>query len=154
MPGLRRDRVSSLLDLLGRDSLALPQALTELVVDALRHQLPQPPVDRLRHEQAGGVAADVDTGVGHQESLSKRAISAAALDDEVVAAAVLHDVLQRSDLSADVIEQRFGPRVRALVETLTEDPGLADYEELARLRTTLDENRARGEISAAGSRRA
>src|SRR6185437_14792429 len=37
---------------------------------ALGHQLAEPVVARLRHEQAGGVAADVDAGVGHAHSAS------------------------------------------------------------------------------------
>jgi (p)ppGpp synthase/HD superfamily hydrolase len=49
--------------------------------------------------------------------------------EQVVAAGVLHDVLEDTDTSAKVLEARFGREVAALVAAVTEDPGIGDYEE-------------------------
>ena len=46
-------------------------------------------------------------------------------DPEVLAAAILHDVLEDTDTRAEEIEEEFGKRVRTLVEELTDDKGLA-----------------------------
>jgi (p)ppGpp synthase/HD superfamily hydrolase len=46
--------------------------------------------------------------------------------DEIVSAALLHDVLEKSDTGRDELEARFGPRVATLVEALTDDPAIAD----------------------------
>jgi (p)ppGpp synthase/HD superfamily hydrolase len=50
-------------------------------------------------------------------------------DDEVVAAALLHDVLEETGGDGSEIERRFGPGVGALVSVLTEDASIADYED-------------------------
>ncbi|HEY6550941.1 MAG TPA: HD domain-containing protein [Solirubrobacterales bacterium] len=49
--------------------------------------------------------------------------------DEVLAAALLHDVVEKSDIGIDEVHQRFGDVVANLVEALTEDETIADYEE-------------------------
>jgi (p)ppGpp synthase/HD superfamily hydrolase len=49
--------------------------------------------------------------------------------DEVLAAALLHDVLEKSDMEASEIRERFGDRVADLVEALTEDETIDLYEE-------------------------
>jgi HD domain len=49
--------------------------------------------------------------------------------DEVLAAGLLHDVLENSELSAEVLRGRFGEEVAELVEALTEDAAIEDYEE-------------------------
>jgi (p)ppGpp synthase/HD superfamily hydrolase len=53
----------------------------------------------------------------------------AGYSDEVVAAGVLHDVLENSDTGAPEIEDRFGPNVAELVTALTEDPTIEDEAE-------------------------
>ncbi len=45
-------------------------------------------------------------------------------DEEVLIAAVLHDVLEDTPTSAAEVEERFGARVRALVEALSDDKSL------------------------------
>jgi len=50
-------------------------------------------------------------------------------DDEVLAAALLHDVVEKSETPGSAIRGRFGDRVGDLVEALTEDETIADYEE-------------------------
>jgi hypothetical protein len=48
--------------------------------------------------------------------------------DHVVAAAVLHDVLEDTDVSAAELEERFGPEVARLVELVSDDPAIEDEE--------------------------
>ncbi len=49
--------------------------------------------------------------------------------DEVVAAALLHDVVEKSETGAAEIRERFGDTVGDLVEALTEDETIPAYEE-------------------------
>jgi (p)ppGpp synthase/HD superfamily hydrolase len=49
--------------------------------------------------------------------------------DHVVAAAVLHDVLEDTDAGAAELERRFGPDVARLVELVSDDPAIDDEEE-------------------------
>lgn len=49
--------------------------------------------------------------------------------DEVVAAGLLHDVVEKSDTGIDDVRERFGDVVADLVEALTEDESIDDYEE-------------------------
>jgi guanosine-3',5'-bis(diphosphate) 3'-pyrophosphohydrolase len=49
--------------------------------------------------------------------------------DHVVAAAVLHDVLEDTDAAPAELEQRFGPDVARLVELVSDDPSIAAEEE-------------------------
>jgi (p)ppGpp synthase/HD superfamily hydrolase len=48
--------------------------------------------------------------------------------DHVVAAAVLHDVLEDTEAQRSDLEQRFGPEVAELVATVSDDPSIADTE--------------------------
>jgi (p)ppGpp synthase/HD superfamily hydrolase len=48
--------------------------------------------------------------------------------DHVVAAAVLHDVLEDTDADAPEIERRFGADVALLVELVSDDPSIEDEE--------------------------
>jgi GTP diphosphokinase / guanosine-3',5'-bis(diphosphate) 3'-diphosphatase len=50
-------------------------------------------------------------------------------DDEVLAAALLHDVVEKSEIEVDEVRERFGDRVADLVDALTEDETIEDYEE-------------------------
>ncbi len=45
-------------------------------------------------------------------------------DRELLSAAVLHDVLEDTEVTAEEIEAEFGPRVRQVVEALTDDKQL------------------------------
>lgn len=49
--------------------------------------------------------------------------------DEVLAAALLHDVVEKSETSAAEVRQRFGDTVGDLVDALTEDETIPAYEE-------------------------
>jgi (p)ppGpp synthase/HD superfamily hydrolase len=50
----------------------------------------------------------------------------AGYQDEVVAAGVLHDVLEDTDAVRSDLESRFGSRVAELVEAVTDDPTIED----------------------------
>ena len=50
----------------------------------------------------------------------------AGYQDEVVAAGVLHDVLEDTDAERSDLESRFGNRVAELVEAVTDDPTIED----------------------------
>jgi GTP diphosphokinase / guanosine-3',5'-bis(diphosphate) 3'-diphosphatase len=49
--------------------------------------------------------------------------------DHVVAAAVLHDVLEDTDVDRSELESRFGAEVAELVAVVTDDPSIQDEEE-------------------------
>lgn len=49
--------------------------------------------------------------------------------DEVLAAALLHDVAEHTELEPDALLGRFGEEVTGLVGALTEDPEIEPYEE-------------------------
>jgi (p)ppGpp synthase/HD superfamily hydrolase len=49
--------------------------------------------------------------------------------DEVVAAGVLHDVLEDTDAERQELEARFGGGVAELVEAVSDDPAIEDHEE-------------------------
>jgi (p)ppGpp synthase/HD superfamily hydrolase len=69
-------------------------------------------------------------------------IAGAGLGEEAEAAALLHDVVEDSDVGLAEIGRRFGPRVAEIVSALTEDDRIDDYEE------RKDEHRRR--VEAAG----
>ncbi len=52
--------------------------------------------------------------------------------DEVLAAALLHDVVEKSEIESGGLRERFGDEVADLVEALTEDKTIAEYEERKR----------------------
>ncbi|MEA2376164.1 MAG: hypothetical protein QOD13_71 [Thermoleophilaceae bacterium] len=71
----------------------------------------------------------------------------AGYSDEVVAAGVLHDVLEDTDVELDELERRFGPEVAGLVAAVSDDPSIEDD---ARRKAALREQVARaGECAAA-----
>ncbi|MGH2973769.1 MAG: HD domain-containing protein [Solirubrobacterales bacterium] len=49
--------------------------------------------------------------------------------DQTIAAALLHDVVEKSETESDEVRRCFGDPVADLVEALTEDQEIADYEE-------------------------
>lgn len=54
-------------------------------------------------------------------------LSGRGFDDEVVAAGLLHDVVEDTDAGIDDVRERFGDRVAAIVAAVTEDPSMSDY---------------------------
>ena len=68
-----------------------------------------------------------DTNIDHPTAVAEL-LNRAGFGDEVVAAAFLHDVVEDTDRGIDGIEAEFGPEVRGLVEAMTEDDSIDDYE--------------------------
>jgi (p)ppGpp synthase/HD superfamily hydrolase len=66
----------------------------------------------------------------------------AGAPDHVIAAGVLHDVLEKTDASVDDLTARFGHRIAELVHAVSEDEQIAAYE---RRKATLRE-----QVAAAG----
>jgi (p)ppGpp synthase/HD superfamily hydrolase len=56
-------------------------------------------------------------------------LNRAGYEDHVVAAAVLHDVLEDTDAQRDELEARFGSDVAELVELVSDDPAIEDEEQ-------------------------
>jgi (p)ppGpp synthase/HD superfamily hydrolase len=50
-------------------------------------------------------------------------------EDEVIAAALLHDVVEKSEAGVEDVRERFGDRIAGTVAALSEDEGIADFEE-------------------------
>ncbi len=65
----------------------------------------------------------------------------AGYSDEVVAAGVLHDVLEGTDAERRDLEERFGPAVAGLVAAVSDDPSIEDD---ADRKAALREQVARG----------
>ena len=65
--------------------------------------------------------------IEHPVAVAER-LAETGYPDEVLTAALLHDVVEDSELSVDDIRQRFGGRVAELVEVLTEDASIEPYE--------------------------
>lgn len=53
----------------------------------------------------------------------------AGYSDDVVAAGVLHDVIEDTDVEPRELEERFGPAVAALVASVTDDASIEDHAE-------------------------
>ncbi len=81
--------------------------------------------------------------IRHPLSVAAR-LAAEGLDEPTLVAAILHDVVESSDLGLDEVVARFGTEVGELVSALTDDATIEDYEE------RRDEHRAR--VAAAGPR--
>jgi (p)ppGpp synthase/HD superfamily hydrolase len=52
--------------------------------------------------------------------------------DEVIAAGLLHDVLEKTATTSAELQHRFGARVARLVESVSDDPSIRDYEQRKR----------------------
>lgn len=66
----------------------------------------------------------IDHPLAVAEKLSERGFA-----DEVLAAALLHDVVEKSEVGADEVRRRFGDPVADLVAAMTEDQAIEDYEQ-------------------------
>ena len=75
-----------------------------------------------------GPESEGDTGIDHPTAVAQL-LDGAGFGDEVVAAAFLHDVVEDTSEGLDQIEAAFGAEVRGLVEAMTEDETIDDYEE-------------------------
>jgi (p)ppGpp synthase/HD superfamily hydrolase len=53
----------------------------------------------------------------------------ACCPDHVIAAGLLHDIVERTPVTVEDLAQRFGPRVAGLVEAVSEDAAIESYRE-------------------------
>lgn len=72
-----------------------------------------------------------DTALDHPLEVADL-VKRAGAPEEVVAAAVLHDLIEDTDATAAEIAREFGSRIAALVSTMTEDQSIGEYEERKR----------------------
>jgi (p)ppGpp synthase/HD superfamily hydrolase len=95
------------------------------------------------HERHAGQTRDLDDlpFVTHPVEVACL-LHEAGYHDEVVAAGVLHDVLEDTDADHGELEARFGRRVADLVDAVTDDPSIEDH---AERKAAL-----RGQVAAAG----
>ena len=47
--------------------------------------------------------------------------------DEIIAAGLLHDILEKTATTSAELHRRFGPHITRLVESVSDDPSLGDY---------------------------
>lgn len=66
--------------------------------------------------------------INHPIAVAAELADVGVMDIEILAAALLHDTLEDTDATPDDLEQEFGPRVRRLVEALTDDGSLPSRE--------------------------
>jgi (p)ppGpp synthase/HD superfamily hydrolase len=57
-----------------------------------------------------------------------RDVSEAGFEPEMVAAALLHDIVEDSDVTVDELRERFGEQVAGLVEAMTDEGEVEPYE--------------------------
>lgn len=106
----RDPRLVSLLATLGPE--ASPASL-QLVADAF---------DWAARLHAGQVRADGCAVFDHVVGVAENVLAAGERDPELVAAALLHDVAERTPVTAAAIGERLGPRIGRLVAVLTKRP--------------------------------
>jgi (p)ppGpp synthase/HD superfamily hydrolase len=73
-----------------------------------------------------GPAREGSTDIDHPVSVAE-ILDGAGFGDEVVAAALLHDVVEDTSRGLDGIAAEFGDEVRFMVEAMTEDEAIEDY---------------------------
>jgi (p)ppGpp synthase/HD superfamily hydrolase len=101
------------------------------------------PLVRAAFEKASAAhAGQVRNGSGGLPYIEHPTAVAARLeghgyDDEVVAAALLHDVVEDSETTVEELRSEFGERIAELVAALSDDEAIEDY------RQRKDEHRAR-----------
>ena len=74
-----------------------------------------------------GPAGKGGTGIDHPIAVANL-LDDAGFGEEVIAAALLHDVVEDTEWALGEIGQRFGPVVCRLVEAMTEDAAIEPYE--------------------------
>ena len=101
------------------------------------------PLIRAAYEKASAAhAGQIRNGSGglpyieHPVAVAER-LERHGYGEEVLAAALLHDVVEDSETTVEELRQEFGERVAELVATLSDDASIDDY------RTRKDEHRAR-----------
>jgi (p)ppGpp synthase/HD superfamily hydrolase len=70
--------------------------------------------------------------IEHPVAVAELLVETVDCDDEVLAAALLHDVVEDSATTVAELRESFGERVGTLVATLSDDESIADYRERKR----------------------
>ena len=83
---------------------------------------------RFAHEAHDGPADEDGTGVSHPVTVAGL-LAEAGFDEDVVAAALLHDVVEDTAFGQEDILANFKQRVADLVSVMTEDESVVDYEQ-------------------------
>ena len=83
----------------------------------------------LAYEAHHGPRRRGETDIDHPVAVAEVLFEYGVTDEEVLAAALLHDVVEDTDTSADEVGERFGERVRRLVEDMTENAEIEPYSE-------------------------
>jgi (p)ppGpp synthase/HD superfamily hydrolase len=83
---------------------------------------------RLARAAHHGLAREGDTDIEHPLAVAE-VLQENGFDEEVVAAGLLHDVVEDTSLDVEAIRARFGPEVARLVAEMTEDESIEGYEE-------------------------
>ncbi len=113
------------------DRVRKPTGLPAYRWRRLRSRLPRP-------------ATRISTGrliVRRSSPTRSRSVGCLSQPDEVIAAGLLHDVLEKTATTSLELERRFGARIARLVESVSDDPSIADYE--TRKRELAPASRAR-----------
>ncbi|MGB2694360.1 MAG: HD domain-containing protein, partial [Dehalococcoidia bacterium] len=79
-------------------------------------------LESYRSNANGNAAADVE-----HPAITARLLHEAGYDEQTVATAVLHDVIEDTGLDRAVIAQRCGEELARRVEALTENPEIGSY---------------------------
>jgi (p)ppGpp synthase/HD superfamily hydrolase len=82
---------------------------------------------RMAREAHHGPRREGDTDIDHPLAVAEL-LCEIGCDEEVVAAALLHDVIEDTTTDPAELEDRFGPEVAGLVEAMTEDERIEPYE--------------------------
>jgi (p)ppGpp synthase/HD superfamily hydrolase len=77
---------------------------------------------------AAEASAHGETNIGHPPEVAEL-VERAGADEDVIAAAVLHDVVEDDGTDFEEIRHRFGDRVADLVGVMTEDESIEPYED-------------------------
>jgi (p)ppGpp synthase/HD superfamily hydrolase len=96
-----------------------------------RSDLVQEALAMARKAHAGQIRTGSTDGmpfVEHPLAVAER-LAKHRYGDDVLAAALLHDVVEKSQVEVEEVRERFGEKVGGLVEALTEDDSIPDYEE-------------------------
>jgi (p)ppGpp synthase/HD superfamily hydrolase len=75
-----------------------------------------------------GPAREGDTDIEHPLQVAE-VLHESEFDDQVVAAALLHDVVEDTAVDLPSLAQAFGPEICQLVAEMTEDPSIESYPE-------------------------
>jgi (p)ppGpp synthase/HD superfamily hydrolase len=81
-----------------------------------------------QHHRGQQRAADQADFLAHPVEVASL-LERSGYPDHVVAAAILHDVLEKTDVEASDLQDRFGQEVTSLVALVSEDPSIGDEAE-------------------------